>query len=211
MVKCKRILAGILAVLSTFAFGACSGGAFGNDGKDHIIFCTYGNDSELNIYSTMVDEFNKTYGKEHNIEVAHTPKPVTGYASYIESMSTAKNSYDVCLVVEDTFKKYANMGFLAPMSDYFDAITDIDTSDVFQNTVNRLRLNVKNNTSNPTDPLYGFPPSIWGNRGQTRSVQKRYRKIGERNGSQKRLLSQSQSVCERIFMGKTHGKRNYCF
>ena len=157
MLKCKKIAAVLLAIVLMFAFGACSGGAFGNDGKDHIVFCTYGNDSEVNIYSTMVDEFNKTYGKEHNIEVAHTPKPVTGYASYIESMSTAKNSYDVCLVVEDTFKKYANMGFLAPMTDYFNAITDIDTSDVFQNTVSRLRLNVANNTSNPTDPLYGLP------------------------------------------------------
>ena len=43
------------------------------------------------------------------------------------------------------------------MTDYFNAITDIDTSDVFQNTVSRLRLNVENNTSNPTDPLYGLP------------------------------------------------------
>ena len=104
MFKCKKIAAVLLATVSMFAFGACSGGAIGKDDKDHIVFCTYGNDSELNIYSTMVDEFNKTYGKEHNIEVAHTPKPVTGYASYIESMSTAKNSYDVCLVVEEKYR-----------------------------------------------------------------------------------------------------------
>lgn len=156
MAKWKSVIAGILAALTLFAFGGC-GGLGGNDGKDHIVFCTYGDSSELEIYTAMVDEFNRTYGAEHKIEVHHTPKPVTGYNSYITSMSTAKDSYDVFLVIEDRFKAWANMGFMAEMSSYFDAVTDIDTSDVFQNTVNRLRLNVANNTSNPTDPLYGLP------------------------------------------------------
>ena len=43
------------------------------------------------------------------------------------------------------------------MTSYFDEVKDIDTSDVFENTVDRLRLNVANNTSNKTDPLYGLP------------------------------------------------------
>lgn len=157
MLKGKKITAFFLAILSTLMFGACWGGSGSNDGKDHIVFCTYGNDSELNIYTVMIDEFNNTYGKEHNIEVEHTPKPYTGYSSYVTSMSTARNSYDVCLVTEDTFKKYANMGFLAPMTEYFDKITDIDTSDVYENTVARVRLDVATNTSNPSDPLYGLP------------------------------------------------------
>ena len=156
MLKCKKVTALLLAILSMFVFGACFG-TRPNDGKDHIIFCTYGDDSELSIYNIMVDEFNNTYGKEHNIVVEHTPKPVTGYTSYITSMSTARDSYDVCLVTEDTFKKYANMGFLAPMTDYFNAVTDIDTSDVYENTVARVRLDVATNTSNPDDPLYGLP------------------------------------------------------
>ena len=92
MAKWKSVIAGILAVLTLFAFGGC-GGLGGNDGKDHIVFCTYGDSSELEIYTAMVDEFNRTYGAEHKIEAHHTPKPVTGYNSYITSMSTAKDSF----------------------------------------------------------------------------------------------------------------------
>lgn len=154
MLKCKKVMAVMIAVLMCFSIGACGRH---NDGKDHIVFCTYGDASELEIYTAMVDEFNRTYGAAHNIEVHHTPKPITGYNSYITSMSTAKDSYDVFLCIEDRFKAWANMGFMAEMSTYFDAVTDIDVSDVFQNTVNRLRLNIENNTSNITDPLFGLP------------------------------------------------------
>ena len=107
----------------------------------------------------MVDEFNKTYGAQHNIKVEHTPiSPVTDtYNNYIQNTYTARNGFDVFLVIEDRFKAWANAGIMCDMTEYFNAVTDIDTSDVFENTVNRLRLNVSNNTSNPTDPLYGLP------------------------------------------------------
>lgn len=153
--KCKKILLVILSALIAFSFGACGGGSA--DGKTHIVFCTYGDSSELAVYKEMVDAFNETYGAENNIFVDNTPIAITGYQSYITSMSTARESYDVFLVIEDRFKAWANMGFMADMTSYFNAVTDIDTSDVFQNTVNRLRLNLSNNTSNPDDPLYGLP------------------------------------------------------
>lgn len=154
MSKFKMAAAGALAALSALTFCACTGS---NDGKTHIVFCTYGDSSELEIYSEMVDKFNETYGAENNIKVDHTPVAITGYNSYITSMSTQRTSYDVFLVIEDRFKAWTNMGILGDMTEYFDAVTDIDVSDVFENTVNRLRLNVKNNTSNSTDPLYGLP------------------------------------------------------
>ena len=154
MSNTKKVALILLAVLILCTFCACTGV---NDGKKHIVFCTYGTPSELEIYTEMVDKFNETYGAEHNIKVDHTPIAVTGYNSYITSMSTQRNSYDVFLVIEDRFKAWTNMGILADMTEYFDAVTDIDVTDVFQNTVNRLRLNIANNTSNPTDPLYGLP------------------------------------------------------
>ena len=131
----------------------------GGKSSDNIVFCTYGDKSELAIYTAMVDEFNKTYGAQHNIKVEHTPiSPVTDtYNNYIQNTYTARNGFDVFLVIEDRFKAWANAGIMCDMTEYFNAVTDIDTSDVFENTVNRLRLNVSNNTSNPTDPLYGLP------------------------------------------------------
>lgn len=152
MSKWKKTMSLALAATCALSLCACGGKSSGN-----IVFCTYGDNSELAIYAAMVDEFNKTYGAEHNIKVEHTPIAVTGYNSYITSMYTASNSFDVFLVIEDRFKAWANMGIMGDMTDYFNAVTDIDTSDVFENTVNRLRLNIENNTSNPTDPLYGLP------------------------------------------------------
>ena len=162
MRKCRKITGVILCLLLVLSLAACGGdgadgsGAGGGE-QAKVVFCTYGDDSELGVYKAMVDEFNETYGKEHNIYVEHTPIAITGYTSYITSMSTAQESYDVFLVIEDNFKRWVNMGFVADMTSYFDAVTDIDTSDIFENTVDRLRLNVANNTSNKTDPLYGLP------------------------------------------------------
>lgn len=155
--KCKKAVLLILSALLALPLVACGGDEVKSGGKTHVVFCTYGDDSELSVYKAMVDEFNATYGEEHKIYVDHTPVAVTGYTSYITSMSTADESYDVFLVIEDNFKKWVNMGFVADMTSYFEAVTDIDTSDVFENTVDRLRLNVANNTSNRTDPLYGLP------------------------------------------------------
>lgn len=156
MTKFKKVVAifvAVLAAMSTTVLTACSNSRDGS----HIVFCSYGDESELAIYTEMVDEFNKTYGAEHNIKVDHTPIGITGYNNYIQSMSTARNSYDVCVVIEDRFKAWATTGIIGPMEEYFNAVTDIDVSDVFPNTVNRLRLNVSNNTSNLSDPLYGMP------------------------------------------------------
>ena len=155
--KCKKAVLLMLSALLALPLVACGGDEVKSGGKTHVVFCTYGDDSELSVYKAMVDEFNATYGEEHKIYVDHTPVAVTGYTSYITSMSTADESYDVFLVIEDNFKKWVNMGFVADMTSYFEAVTDIDTSDVFENTVDRLRLNVANNTSNRTDPLYGLP------------------------------------------------------
>lgn len=156
MTKFKRIAATSVAVLAAMSATALTACSKPRDGS-HIVFCSYGDESELAIYTEMVDEFNKTYGAEHNIKVDHTPIGITGYNNYIQSMSTARNSYDVCVVIEDRFKAWATTGIIGPMEEYFNAVTDIDVSDVFPNTVNRLRLNVSNNTSNLSDPLYGMP------------------------------------------------------
>lgn len=156
MKKLKKVAATIVAVLAAMSATALTACSKSRDGS-HIVFCSYGDESELAIYTEMVDEFNKTYGAEHNIKVDHTPIGITGYNNYIQSMSTARNSYDVCVVIEDRFKAWATTGIIGPMEEYFNAVTDIDVSDVFPNTVNRLRLNVSNNTSNLSDPLYGMP------------------------------------------------------
>lgn len=129
----------------------------GGVGNSNVKFWVYGDESELEIYTIMTEEFNETYGKENGIKVDISTKPPGNYESLIQTVSTSKSGPDVFLCIEDNFKKWVNMGFLTDMTQYLDAVTDIDISDVYATTVDRLRYDVDNNTSNPDDPLYGLP------------------------------------------------------
>ena len=149
-----------LCVLLSLVLGAsllCACGGNTGSGTGTVKFWVYGDESELEIYTLMTEEFNKTYGKENDITVDISTKPPGNYESLIQTVSTSKSGPDVFLVIEDNFKKWINMGFLADMTSYLDAVTDIDISDVYATTVDRLRYNIDKNTSNADDPLYGLP------------------------------------------------------
>ena len=149
-----------LCVLLSLVLGAsllCACGGNTGSGTGTVKFWVYGDESELEIYTLMTEEFNKTYGKENDITVDISTKPPGNYESLIQTVSTSKSDPDVFLVIEDNFKKWINMGFLADMTSYLDAVTDIDISDVYATTVDRLRYNIDKNTSNADDPLYGLP------------------------------------------------------
>lgn len=149
-----------LCVLLSLVLGAsllCACGGNTGSGTGTVKFWVYGDESELEIYTLMTEEFNKTYGKENDVTVDISTKPPGNYESLIQTVSTSKSGPDVFLVIEDNFKKWINMGFLADMTSYLDAVTDIDISDVYATTVDRLRYNIDKNTSNADDPLYGLP------------------------------------------------------
>ena len=149
-----------LCVLLSLVLGAsllCACGGNTGSGTGTVKFWVYGDESELEIYTLMTEEFNKTHGKENDITVDISTKPPGNYESLIQTVSTSKSGPDVFLVIEDNFKKWINMGFLADMTSYLDAVTDIDISDVYATTVDRLRYNIDKNTSNADDPLYGLP------------------------------------------------------
>ncbi len=129
----------------------------GGVGNSNVKFWVYGDESELEVYTIMTEEFNETYGKENGIKVDISTKPPGNYESLIQTVSTSKSGPDVFLCIEDNFKKWVNMGFLTDMTQYLDAVNDIDVSDVYATTVDRLRYDRENNTSNSDDPLYGLP------------------------------------------------------
>ena len=134
-----------LCVLLSLVLGAsllCACGGNTGSGTGTVKFWVYGDESELEIYTLMTEEFNKTYGKENDITVDISTKPPGNYESLIQTVSTSKSGPDVFLVIEDNFKKWINMGFLADMTSYLDAVTDIDISDVYATTVDRLRYNI---------------------------------------------------------------------
>ena len=150
----KKILAAILAVSLCLSVFAGCGGRFD---ENEIEFVVHGSDYEVSTYTAMVDAFNDTYGKEHGIKAYITRKNSGGYNTYIQTTASTKSGPDVYLIVEDNFKRDVNAGMIGEIEAEFNAVTDIDVSDIYPIMTNRLRYNKYNNTSDASDPIYGLP------------------------------------------------------
>ncbi|MGI6713855.1 MAG: extracellular solute-binding protein [Bacilli bacterium] len=121
-------------------------------------FWIYGDANELDSYNKMVDEFNKTYGLEHDIKVQTSTKPVgSGYTQVIQYTASSKSGPDIFMVTENEFKKWVDMDIVYPLTDEFNAITDIDFSDIPENVLLRTRYNKETNSSARGEPQYGMP------------------------------------------------------
>lgn len=158
----KKKIVSIVALLllcvmaASFLCSCKNGGLFGN--TTNLSFWVYGDKEELALYKAMTDAFNETYGKEHNIHVNISQKPVDGYDSQVKLYATSNSGPDVFFTYEDVFKSWVNAGMLADMSEYLaEASAKIDVSDIYDTVVDRMRYNPDTNTSNKNDPLYGLP------------------------------------------------------
>ena len=147
----KACLVSVTAIVSMMG-SSCGGGASNN-----LQFWVYGSESELSTFTKMTNTFNDTYGKEHNIKVTISSKPVGSYNTAVRAAANTKSGPDVFLQIEDNFKKDVNSGLNCEITDELNAVTDIDVSDIFPIMVNRLKYNKENNTSNDDDPIYGLP------------------------------------------------------
>lgn len=150
MKKIGAVLLSTALLLSSLA--SCGGGS-----TSDIKFWVRGNEEELEVYELMTDKFNATYGKEHGYHVDISVKPAPSYESLIQTVSTSKTGPDVFFVDEDNFKKWIGMGFLDDLQEEFDAVTDIDASNLYASTVDRLRFDKATGTSPKSAPLYGMP------------------------------------------------------
>lgn len=151
----------LLCVMCVAIFCSCDNGSGGGGllgGTTNLSFWVYGDKEELALYTAMTEEFNNTYGKEHNIHVNISQKPVSGYAQQVQLYATSNSGPDVFFTYEDVFKSWVNAGMLADMSEYLAvASTKIDISDIYDTVVTRMRYNPETNTSNVGDPLFGLP------------------------------------------------------
>ncbi len=158
-----RIISMILTVLmvlgSTFLFG-CGGPDGGSKGK--LQFWVYGDEQELEVYTLMTEEFNRTYGAAHGIEVEISAKPVgTQYTNLIQQTASASSGADIFFVIENEFKRWVEMGFMQDLTPYFQAIDDIDISDIPESMLIKYRYDEVNETlTDSSDPLYGLPMQV---------------------------------------------------
>ena len=153
MNKIKKILVILFSILPMILLSSC----FKGGNKNEVQFWVYGTSEQLNMYSALAQEFNDTYGKDHDIKVNISQLANGSYQNTIQIMSTSESGPDVFLIGDAEFKGWIVGGYFDKIQEEFDEITDIDLGDIMPNTYQRLRYDLSTNTSNPSDPLYGLP------------------------------------------------------
>ncbi len=143
------IVLAIMLSLSTFLGCGTS--------SNSVAFWFKGSEEEIEVFNAMCDEFNKTYGKDHGIEVKATPKSVGSYDTNIQASAGTKSGPDVFILQEDDLKKNINIDLVADITNELNAVTDIDIDDIYSNVIERYRYDKTDNSSLSTDPLYGLP------------------------------------------------------
>ncbi len=155
--KIKKIVSIVLCAVMVLS-GCLLGGCTNASDSDTIRFYVFGSIEQVNMYSALVDRFNETYGKEHDLYVALSAYDSTGYASKIQStVNSTTSGPDVFLVQDTDYKTYIRSYYVANIQEYLDNVTDIELGDIMPTVTQRLRYNIDTNTSNNSDPLYGLP------------------------------------------------------
>jgi ABC-type glycerol-3-phosphate transport system substrate-binding protein len=123
-----------------------------------VQFWVSGSREEIDQYVRLVDAFNDGYGKDHGIKVMLSTKDSGGYYSSITTTANStKNGPDVYLQTDNDFKQNLYGHYYVSIQEYVDNVTDIDISDIRESAISRFRIDLKTNTSKPTDPLQALP------------------------------------------------------
>ena len=151
-----------ITFLSALTLVSCGDNRFNDikyDGKvTKLSFWIYGDENELEAYDKMTSEFNYTYGKEHNIQVLTSVKPVgSGYVQAIQYTASSSAGPDIFMTTENYFKQWVDMDIIYPITDELNAITDIDISDIPDIAISKYRYNKETNSSAKGEDQYGLP------------------------------------------------------
>ncbi len=159
--------------LATCLF-ACNGGDDGGDiiidadgnvrpvgGQETTIkFWGWGDSGEKEVFTRIVNEFNKKYAGSINVKYIQRPS-----SSYGESLRTAllgSSGPDVVYVQDNYFKSYVTNGLLKDITSLVkesEWLKDYETS-MFPNTMQRYQYNSVTTTSNADDPIYAVPKDL---------------------------------------------------
>ena len=147
----KRIAAiGMTALMAVGSLTAC--GNSGNSGGTVTVSFMYGGDVAIvELYNSLIEEFNNTAGKEAKVKVKGIPK--TGSLdSVLAQQLPGDNGPDVVSMSDKEFKKYT-----AYLDDMTGKIDQAVLNDFYPNAIGRYHYNIEKTTSNSEDPLYGIP------------------------------------------------------
>ena len=160
MKKTRKIISVLLLALLALVLVGCSGGLTKpkKGSAKTIKFWGWGDNSEVIVFSRIVEEFNKKYEGKYFVE--YIQRPSANYGESLLTTLSGSKGPDVFYVADNFFKQYATLGFLADISEYVKNSEVLDESDMFPNTMSRYRYNTKTTTSNPDDPQYAVPKDL---------------------------------------------------
>ena len=172
MKKITKILSLILclAMCMTALFG-CGGDDKGNDGyiddEGHyrpsdsvanVEFWINGDEYELEVFSDLVERFNKKY--EGQIKVKLYQKPSDGYETAVQQALSGQK-LDVFYVGDAGYKAYAEQGLLFDITDLVANSPIYDLSTMWSNVVTRYKYDVNTKLSGTeSGKYYGVPKDI---------------------------------------------------
>jgi len=174
MKNLSRFLALILCLaMCLSAFISCTGGN-GDKGTDvelddegnvrpstdvaKVEFWINGDEYELEVFSDLVERFNKKY--EGSIEVDIKQKPSDGYETAVQT-ALSGSKLDVFYVGDAGYKSYAEQGLLFDITELVDNSSIYDLSTMWSNVVTRYKYDINTKLSG-TDSgrYYGVPKDI---------------------------------------------------
>ena len=161
-----------LICCATLVFAACKGDdnddvqvdedgniIAGPGGKaTNITFWINGDDNELLVFKNIVDNFNKQY--EGTIKVTMVNRS-GDYSTSLGQALAGRNAPDVFYVEDALYKEYAQLGYLADITEEVKKSTKYNTENMWTNAVNRYLYNVDTGLSGTADGhYYGVPKDI---------------------------------------------------
>ena len=158
----NKILKGITTIFCilclTLVLFACDGEK--TNGKT-ISFYTWGNETEISIFRSLVDEFNKT--NEDGIIVKMTPIPSGDYETKIDNVLRGRNVPDVIVAGDGEIKPWIEQGGIEPLDSYVASSDVIDLEKIWEDGINRYRYDVAARKGGQGE-LYGimrdYSPSV---------------------------------------------------
>lgn len=149
------------------AFTLCAASVLGAAGcgvegtVKKLQFFTWGNETEVALMRTLVEEFNELNAGA--IEVTMTPIPSGDYETKIDNVLGGKNVPDVIVAGDGEIKQWIDDGAIAPLDDYVANSTEIDLDKMWEDGVNRYRYDIDSRKGG-SGKLYGimrdYSPSV---------------------------------------------------
>lgn len=179
----KKVLTVLLAALMVVAcvpalFACQSGGSDGSyddegnykpgdDGTVTVSFWGYGDSVEVDVFGSIVKEFNATVGAQNNIEVDYRVIPSTSYSSTASMALGGSNGPDVLYVEDKYAKSWADAGYLeqidrknAEGSYIYPGLENFLDGSIWDSGISRYRYDVETATSTDTAALWALPKDI---------------------------------------------------